>query len=74
MKLKSAPLFGANQFAKAATFLMLQADYDNNQKVTKDSLVSHSILAFFAQPQRFYLPFNSRSAWQDRYYITKVGH
>ena len=50
IKLKSAPFFGANQFANAAAVLMLT--YDDNQKATK----AHCRLAFSAQPQRFFLP------------------
>ena len=38
-------------------------------------MISHGRLAFFAQPQKFYLPFLiiSRAGWQHLYYITKIG-
>ena len=49
IKLKSAPFFGANQFAIAAAVLML---HDYNQKATK----ANCRLAFSAQLQRFFLP------------------
>ena len=39
IKLKSAPFFDANQFAKAAAFLMLRAQI-RYQKAVKDSLIS----------------------------------
>ena len=46
-----------NFTAKAATCLMLRVRLRwRDQKATKDSLISHSRLAFFTQPQRFYLP------------------
>ena len=50
IKLKSASFFGANQFANAAVVLMLT--YDDSQKAAK----AHCRLAFFSQPQRFFLP------------------
>jgi len=51
------PFRGANQFANAAAFLNVTGStYDDNQKFTKDSLISQGRLAFSAQPQRFFLP------------------
>ena len=50
------PFFGAKQFAKAAAFLLLGARLRWQSKSHEGLLVSHCRLAFFAQPQRFYLP------------------
>ena len=53
--MKSAPFLGANQFAKAATFLRLRARLRWQSKSQEARF--HSRLAFFAQLQRsFYLP------------------
>ena len=50
--MKSPPFFGANQFAKAATFLRLLARLRWQSKSQEARF--HSRLAFFAQLQRFY--------------------
>ena len=52
--MKSAPFFGANQFANAVAVLNVAGStYDDNQKATK----VHYRLAFpLTEPQRFFLP------------------
>ena len=49
MKVKSAPFFGANQFANGAAFFNIAGStYGDNQEAKKDSLISYNRLAFSA--------------------------
>ena len=75
IKLKSAPFFGANQFAKAATFLMLRARLQWQWKSHEDRFLDLSLsISLFRTATKILLAFISRAAWHYRYYITKVGH
>ena len=69
---KVNPFLAPINLQKQRLFKLCGLDYDDNQKATKDSLISHSRLAFFAQPQRWDL--FRRAAWHYRYYSTDVGH
>ena len=53
---KVSPFLAPNNLQKQPLFYCCGLDHDENQKVMKDSLISHRRLAFFEQPQRFYLP------------------
>ena len=68
-------LFGANQFAKAATFLMLRARLRWQWKSHEDRFLDVSLsVSLFRTATKILLAFISRAAWHYRYYITKVGH
>ena len=60
-KVKSAPCFGANQFANTASVLMLQAR-------------GHEGSLSISTATKILLAFISRAAWQHRYHMTKVVH
>ena len=76
MKLKIAPFSWRQSIHKKPLFWCCGLDYDGNQQVRKDSLISHCRLVFFGRPQRFYLPLLliSWAGWRYWYYISKVGH